>query len=115
MTSVVMRALGRSVPAPENNYQPNAALAEPEPATPAAQSRQPGAAPAMVAAETHEPGEVPLAETAQPQTEQPTAPDTPARLDPEVAVAPHSGSPIVDVLLARGWRVGKPPVKARTG
>jgi hypothetical protein len=113
MTSVVMRALGRSAPAPENNYQPNAALAETEPATPAALPRQPAAVPAMVAAETHEPGEVPLAETAEPQTEQPTAPDAPVRLDPEVAVAPHSGSPTVDILLASGWRVGKPRSKGR--
>jgi hypothetical protein len=112
MTSVVMRVLGRSTPAPENNYQPNAALAETEPATPAAAlPRQPDAAPAMVAAELHEPGEQPLAETAEPQTEQPTAPSAPAALDPEVAVAPRSGSAVVDVLLADGWRVVKPRSK----
>jgi len=111
MTSVVMRALGRSTPAPENNYQPNAALSETEPAAPvaaAARPRQPDAAPAMVTAEIHEPGEQPLAETAEPQTEKPTAPSEPARLDPEVAVAPHSGSAIVDVLLAQGWQAERP-------
>jgi hypothetical protein len=58
----------------------------------------------MVAAEVHEPGEQPLAETAEPQTEQPTAPHEPARLDPEVAVAPRSGSPVIDVLRSQGWR-----------
>jgi hypothetical protein len=106
MTSVVMRALGHLTPAPENQYQPNAALTETEPSPPAAaRPRQPDATPAMVAAEIHDPGEQPLAETAEPQTEQPTAPDEPARLDPEVAVAPHSGSAIVDVLLAEGWQV----------
>jgi hypothetical protein len=104
MTSVVLRALGRVTPAPENEYQPNAALTETEPAPPAAGPRQPDTAPAMVAAEVHEPGEQPLAETAAPQTEQPAAPREPARLDPEVAVAPHSGSPVIDVLRSRGWR-----------
>jgi hypothetical protein len=115
MTSVVMRALGRSTPAPENNYQPNAALIETEPAAPvAARPRQPDAAPAMLAAELHEPGEEPLAETAEPQTEQPTAPQEPARLDPEVAVAPRSGSAVVDVLLAYGWQVEKSRSASRT-
>jgi acetyl esterase/lipase len=110
MTSVVMRALGRLTPVPENQYQPNAALIETEPAPPAAaRPRQPDAAPAMVAAEIHQPGDQPLAETAEPQTEQPTAPDEPARIDPEVAVAPHSGSAIIDVLLAQGWQTKKPP------
>ena len=108
MTSVVMRALGRLTPAPENQYQPNAALIETEPAPPAtARPRQPDAAPAMVAAEIHQPGEQPLAETAEPQTEQPTAPDEPGRIDPEVAVAPRSGSAIIDVLLAQGWQAEK--------
>jgi hypothetical protein len=65
----------------------------------------------MVAAELHEPGEQPLAETAEPQTEQPTAPSTPASLDPEVAVAPRSGSAVVDVLMADGWQVVNPPSK----
>ena len=102
MTSVVMRALGRSTPAPENDYQPNAALIATEPA--AALPQEPGAAAAMVTAETREPGQQPLAETAEPQTEQPTAPSEPARLDPEVAVAPRSRSPVVDLLLAEGWR-----------
>jgi acetyl esterase/lipase len=109
MTSVVVRALGRLTPASENQYQPNAALIETEPAPPAgARPRQPDAAPAMIAAEVHQPGAQPLAETAEPQTEQPTAPDEPARIDPEVAVAPHSGSAIIDVLLAQGWQVEKP-------
>jgi hypothetical protein len=114
MTSVVMRVLGRSTPAPEDNYQPNAALAETEPAPPAAaRPRQPDAAPAMIAAAVHQPGDQPLAETAEPQTEQPTAPMTPAALDPEVAVAPRSGSAVVDVLVANGWRVVRPRSKPR--
>jgi acetyl esterase/lipase len=109
MTSVVMRALGRLTPAPETQYQPNAALIETEPAPPAAtQPRQQDATPAMIAAEIHQPGDQPLAETAEPQTEQPTAPDEPARIDPEVAVAPRSGSAIIDVLLAQGWQAENP-------
>jgi hypothetical protein len=109
MTSVVLRALRRTRPTSENQYQPNAALTETEPTTPsAADAPRPATSPAMVAAETHEPGDQPLAETAEPQTEQPTAPDEPARLDPEVAVAPHTGSPIIDLLLAQGWQVKKP-------
>jgi hypothetical protein len=108
MTSVVLRALGRSTPAPENDYQPNAALIETEPAPSVeARPRQPDAAPSMVAAELHEPGEQPLAETAEPQTEQPTVPYDPARLGSEVAVAPRSGSPVIDVLLAEGWRISR--------
>jgi hypothetical protein len=62
----------------------------------------------MVTAQTHEPGAQPLAETAEPQTGRPTAPAEPARLDSEVAVAPHSGSAIIDVLVAQGWRVVEP-------
>jgi hypothetical protein len=110
MTSVVMRALGRSTPAPENNYQPNAALTETEPAAEVAAERPqaPQAEPAMITAETREPGQRPLAETAEPQVEQPVAPSAPARLDPEVAVAPHSGSAVVDVLLADGWGLDTP-------
>jgi hypothetical protein len=116
MTSVVMRALGRSTPAPENSYQPNAALTETEPAPPAAATPgQTDAEPAMVAAELHEPGEQPLAETAEPQTEQPTAPTAPAALDPEVAVAPRSGSAVVDVLQACGWEVVEPEPRSRRG
>jgi hypothetical protein len=53
--------------------------------------------------ETHEPGETPLAETAQPQHAQPKAPQQPYGLEPEVAVAPRSGSPIIDVLQHEGW------------
>jgi hypothetical protein len=109
MTSVVMRALRLSTPTPASNYQPNAALTGTEPAPPAAVApRQPDAAPAMVTAQTHEPGAQPLAETAEPQTGRPTAPAEPARLDSEVAVAPHSGSAIIDVLVAQGWRVVEP-------
>lgn len=115
LTSVVMRILGRPTPAAENNYQSNAALAETEPATPAAAAPgQADALPAMLGAELHEPGEQPLAETAEPQTEQPTAPNAPAHVDPEVAVAPHSGTPVVDVLLASGWQVVKPRSKRRS-
>jgi papain like protease len=101
MTSVVMRAVGLTTPAPENDYQPNAALRDAEHAS---RLEAGSAGPAMVAAATHAPGERPVVETAEPQTGQPTAPEQPAHLDAEVAVAPRSGRPVVDLLQAQGWR-----------
>jgi hypothetical protein len=128
MTSVVMRILGLATPAPENDYQPNAALRDAEPGSdidevPPAGRAGPSAAaqpqagapaePAMVAAATHEPGKRPVVETAEPQTQQPTAPNQPTRLLAEVAVAPRSGRPVIDVMAAEGWRrVRRPPVQA---
>jgi hypothetical protein len=97
MTSVVMRALGLTSPRPENDYRPNAALTDADP-SPAMGSRQP----APVMAEVHSPGERPLVETA----ETPSKPMAPAQpgIRFEVAAAPRSGSPVLDILLARGWR-----------
>jgi len=129
MTSVVMRILGLATPAPENDYQPNAALRDAEPGSdidevpPAGRAgpsmaAQPQAGapaePAMVAAATHEPGKRPVVETTEPQTQQPTAPNQPTRLLAEVAVAPRSGSPVIDVMAAEGWRrVRRPPGASR--
>jgi hypothetical protein len=44
-------------------------------------------------------------ETAAPQQERPLPPPQPAELPYafEVAVAPHSGSSVIDVLEAEGW------------
>jgi hypothetical protein len=90
MTSVMMRILGRDMPAPENDYQPNAAVrdaadlpafgqapAAARPERPVATEPVP-AQQATVAAETHEPGERPLVETAEPRTTRPTAPGQPS-------------------------------------
>jgi len=110
MTSVILRVLGRTSISPENDYQANAALLSEQPdmgeraAAPAAVSR--GLTPPQPfkpAAETHEPGETPLEETAQPQYARPKAPWQADGLAPEVAVAPRSGSSIIDVLQNEGW------------
>jgi hypothetical protein len=110
MTSVVLRVLGHTAASRENDYQPNAALlrgdqpAAARPPTGQTSVRLPAtAAPLSPAAKTHEPGETPLVETAQPQEAQPVAPPQPSGLAPEVAVAPRSGSPILDVLQSEGW------------
>ena len=104
MTSVAMRALGLATPRPENDYRPNAALRDGDRA-PAIGRAQP----APVMAEVHRPGEQPLVETSEPQTRRPTAPNQPG-IPIEVAVAPRSGSPMLDVLLAHGWLEAEAPV-----
>lgn len=98
MTSVVMRALGLAIPRPENDYRPNAALTDADRA-PVMGRRQP----APVMAEVHPPGERPRVQTAETPSERPVAPEQPG-IGIEVAAAPHSGSPVLDILLARGWR-----------
>jgi hypothetical protein len=60
--------------------------------------------PAQSTVETHPPGESPLTETAAAPTEQPEAPSQEG-LPLEVADAPKSGSPILDVLQASGYKV----------
>jgi len=102
MTSVAMRILGLSTPRPQNDYRPNAALADEDHAPPIRRQR-----PAAVMAEVHAPGERPLVETAEPQPGRPAAPDQPG-IPIEVAVAPQSGDPILDMLLADGWRPTTP-------
>jgi hypothetical protein len=60
--------------------------------------------PAQPTVETHPPGERPLTETAAAPTEQPEAPSQEG-LPLEVADAPKTGSPILDVLEASGYKV----------
>ncbi|MGH2392768.1 MAG: hypothetical protein ACRDGH_04620, partial [Candidatus Limnocylindria bacterium] len=98
MTSVVMRALGLASPRPENDYRPNAALTDANRVP--VMGRRP---PAPVIAEVHSPGERPLVAIAETPSEQPVAPAQPG-IGIEVAAAPDSGSPVLDILLARGWR-----------
>lgn len=107
MTSVLMRALGVNKLQPEYTYKPYAPLnladqvpsldepaAEPVPAEPAAFT------PAVA---VQPPGEMPLAETAPVQLEQPAPPPQPQEVPIEVAVAPRSGSPVLDILQSYGW------------
>ena len=111
MTSVVLRVLGRTTPSPENDYQANAALLSGEQPGVVDRAAAPGVTsrsitptqPFKPAVEIHAPGETPLVETAQPQRARPKAPQQPFGLEPEVAVAPRSGSPIIDVLQSTGW------------
>ena len=98
MTSVVMRALGLTSPRPENDYLPNAALVDGDLATVIGRRQ-----PAPITAEVHPPGERPLAETMDAPRRRALAPQQ-AGLSIEASSAPRSGSPVLDVLLARGWR-----------
>ena len=61
------------------------------------------------AAAVQPPGATPLVELGEAQKQQPTAPKFGQGIGVEVAVAPRSGSPILDVLQAEGWRPVKPP------
>jgi hypothetical protein len=109
MTSVLMRALGLTDPALVEGYEANMPLrgtvpdlAPGAPVTPApvtADGRR-----LMQPAAANLPGETPLVETAPPQTERPRAPAT-AEGVVEVAAAPRSGSPVLDVLQQEGWRI----------
>jgi hypothetical protein len=105
-----MRILGVKELKEEYNYRPNAPLADADhvPSLDRASVPSPvpeAAAPFTPATEVEPPGEAQLVETAQPQTEQPTPPPQPAEIVAEVAVAPRSGSSVVDVLQADGWEI----------
>ena len=65
----------------------------------------PDAAEGAPAAEVLAPGQTPLVVSAEAPDARPEAPPKPAADDPipEVAVAPRSGSPILDILAATGW------------
>jgi hypothetical protein len=66
--------------------------------------------PARAAAGTAAPGSEPIVETEQAPSKRPTAPRTANQvLEPEVAVAPQTSSPILDVLQATGWKVPTEP------
>ncbi|HEX3158634.1 MAG TPA: C1 family peptidase [Gemmatimonadaceae bacterium] len=65
------------------------------------------AAPMMEAAVTLDAGAGAVAQTAQPQRERPVAPAAAGGgPNPDVAVAPRSGSPTVDMLACQGWSGG---------
>ena len=98
MTSVVMRMLGRSAPRSENDYRPNAALVDAHLPPPIGGRRAP-----VMAAVQH-PGETPLVKTAEPAHEDAAAAPAQAGVSIEVAAAPASDSPTLDILMARGWQ-----------
>lgn len=107
MTSVLMRALGVKKPSPEYTYKPYAplTLADQAPSLdePAAQPVAAEPAAFSSAVEVQSPGETPLAATAPVQLEQPVSPPQPQKVSIEVAVAPRSGSPVLDILQSYGW------------
>jgi hypothetical protein len=107
MTSVLMRALGIKKLQPENTYKPYAPLnlADQSPSLdePAAQAVPAEPAAFTSAVEVQPPGEAPLAATAPAQLEQPAPPPQPQEVPIEVAVAPRSGSPVLDILQSYGW------------
>jgi hypothetical protein len=138
MTSVLLRALNLDDPHQDHAFRENAALrdtgpslvaaAQPGPASlavpfepledvslpPAMMSAAPppaGSGGAMESAEAHPPGETPLVETSEPQVEVPTAPPDGPGILIEVADAPRTGSPILDVLISEGWEVKEKPEK----
>jgi hypothetical protein len=111
MASVMMRILNVKEPAPQYNYPAYAALyptgadGSPLIAAPAV-----GVEPALQTVEANMPGTTPLVEMAEPQMQAAKAPP-PAEPGPipEVAVAPHSEFPVVDILQDEGWQMkGKP-------
>ena len=131
MTSVVMRMLGATDDPGRYTFQAHAAMrdqdgapwadgldavigatGEPSGAEPAeAESGGIGPEPMPQAAETAAPGGDQVEKTAEPQEERAAAPATSAAHAPipEVAVAPETGSPILDVLTAAGWKVQSVP------
>jgi len=102
MTSVVMRILQTQKPRLQHNYQKNAALTtkinlEGEPLI------EEKLLSTTATADTPAAGDLAQVETAEAQTQQPQPPPGGSRVTPEVAVAPRSGSPIIDILLDDGW------------
>jgi pimeloyl-ACP methyl ester carboxylesterase len=116
MTSVAMRILGVSELHQVREYQAHSPLETAGPApfgrvfaperTPDAPLRAAAGIPDPIApiAEANAPGTTPLVETAPPQTQVPEAPAQPG-LSREVAIAPTTGSPTLDVLESAGYKV----------
>jgi len=112
MASVMMRILNVKELAPQYNYPAYASLYPigPDGSPVIAASPAVGVEPALQTVEANMPGTTPLVEMAEPQIQAPKAPP-PAEPGPipEVAVAPHSEFPIVDILQGEGWQMkGKP-------
>jgi papain like protease len=127
MTSVVMRARGEVGDPGPYAYQANAPLRDSADVTPWGASGEMLAQPRVEArrrtgrtrtvggppltgampttAEISPPGEEPVLTAAESPTSPPSAPSTQQQIRPEVAAAPRTGSPILDVLQATGWSV----------
>jgi pimeloyl-ACP methyl ester carboxylesterase len=110
MASVMMRILNVKEQAPQYNYPAYASLysigADGSPLI--SESQAVGTVTLLQAVETEMPGTTPLVEMAEPQTQAPKAPP-PAEPGPipEVAVAPRSEFPVVDILQGEGWRMAR--------
>lgn len=114
MTSVVLRILGRKKVAPENVYRPHAALTPAPAAAKPARARGGAARPLLPrAAAASPPGETPVVSTAAAPSAPPKPPAQPRTVVLEVAAAPRSGSPILDMILASGWQEGPPGPRPR--
>ncbi len=111
MTSVVMRVLDVTTASPEYEYQTNAALKDADQAP----TLEGEGEPAPAAAGVQPPGATPLVEMAETQRQQPHAPAPIMARGLEVAVAPRTGSPILDLLQSEGWRPFTPPPPADGG
>jgi hypothetical protein len=107
MTSVLMRALDLADPELVEGYEANMPLRATVPEAPTAAAVPGDGRRLMQPAAAHPPGETPLVETAPPQTERPRAPEADGGVV-EVAAAPRTGSPVLDVLQREGWRIGGP-------
>jgi hypothetical protein len=105
-----MRILNVKQPAPQYNYPAYASLYSiDKDGSPLIDEPQPvGVEPSLQTVETKSPGTTPLVEVAEPQTQAPKAPP-PAEPGPipEVAVAPRSEFPVVDILQGEGWRIAR--------
>lgn len=110
MTSVVMNLRRLTERLPETEYQAHSALdpnvipPQPDAAQAPARSGR-GDLPAPMAAEAAPVGDSPLTTSAEPaKYESQSMPTSDQRVCVEVADAPRSGSPTVDMLAATGWR-----------
>ena len=131
MTSVIMRILDVENPADVDDYVTNAALKPIEAGKLSTRSPEQAGAevadpkgkrtqkrrdtePLLMVASTRPSGEQSVVVMEEAQEALPTAPPATAGLLPEVAVAPESGSPVLDVLVCRGWTIGGKTPKKRS-
>ncbi len=110
MASVMMRIQNVKEPAPQFNYPAYAPLysigADGSPLV--SESQAAGVKPLVQTVETKMPGETPLTEVAEPQMQAPEAPPpSEPGPTPEVAVAPRSEFPVVDILQGEGWQMAR--------
>jgi hypothetical protein len=112
LASVMMRIQNAKQPAPQYNYPAYASLysidadGSPLISTPPVA----GAEPLLQAAGVEMPGTTPLVNVGEPQIEAPKAPPpSPSEPGPipEVAVAPRSEFPVVDILQGEGWKMAR--------